>query len=74
VTVLTETEKEMVSVERACEYIEEVESERQTEGGDRDPTLLYLWPAQGVIEFTCVSLRYRLKRLRYHHFCNPVVA
>lgn len=57
VTVLTETEKEMVAVERSCEYIEEVESEEQVEIALEVPP--YLWPAQGVIKFSNVCLRYR---------------
>lgn len=56
VTVFTETEKEMVSVERAMEYIEEVESENYSE---TKVNLPYMWPAQGVVEFQNVFLRYR---------------
>ncbi|CAL8080361.1 unnamed protein product [Orchesella dallaii] len=55
VTFFTETEKEMVAVERACEYIEEVEEEKQIE---TRISLPYLWPAQGVIHFRSVFLRY----------------
>ncbi|CAJ1852919.1 unnamed protein product [Sphenostylis stenocarpa] len=50
----TETEKEMVSVERALQYMD-IPQEEQTE-------CLYLnpdWPNQGVIEFQCVTLKYR---------------
>ncbi|ODN01206.1 Multidrug resistance-associated protein 7, partial [Orchesella cincta] len=56
VTFFTETEKEMVAVERACEYIEEIEEEKQTE---TRISLPYLWPAQGVIHFRSVFLKYR---------------
>lgn len=59
-TVLTETEKEMVAVERLCEYTEDVEPETQVElsveGGQSVP---YLWPPQGVIHFKNVCLKYR---------------
>jgi ABC-type multidrug transport system fused ATPase/permease subunit len=58
VTVLTETEKEMVAVERACEYIEEVEGENQVEMGV-GAQVPYLWPAQGVIQFSKLCLKYR---------------
>jgi len=56
VQFLTETEKEMVAVERVCEYIEDVEEESQTQ---TIVTLPYLWPAQGVIQFKNVYLKYR---------------
>lgn len=56
VTFFTETEKEMVAVERACEYIEEIEEEKQA---DTRIALPYMWPAQGVIDFRQVFLRYR---------------
>ena len=55
VNAFTETEKEMISVERACQYIEEVESEQSQE-------LLfppYAWPSQGVVTFNNVVLKYR---------------
>lgn len=58
VTVLTETEKEMISVERACEYIEGVEVEREYDHGTTRRNS-YLWPQQGVIRFKNVFLRYR---------------
>ncbi|XP_063822575.1 ATP-binding cassette sub-family C member 10 [Ostrinia nubilalis] len=49
----TETEREMIAVERVGEYITQVESE--TISGDAPP---YGWPSQGVIEFKNVSLKY----------------
>ncbi|KOM44579.1 hypothetical protein LR48_Vigan05g218400 [Vigna angularis] len=49
----TETEKEMVSIERTLQYMD-IPQEEQTGG-------LYLnqdWPNQGFIEFQCVTLKY----------------
>lgn len=55
VTFFTETEKEMVAVERCCEYIEDIEPEVSHETRVQLP---YSWPAQGVLSFTKVSLKY----------------
>ncbi|XP_035433428.2 uncharacterized protein LOC118264894 isoform X1 [Spodoptera frugiperda] len=49
----TETEREMIAVERVGEYIKTVESEPID--GDSPP---YGWPSQGVIEFEDVFLKY----------------
>ncbi|GFG31607.1 hypothetical protein Cfor_03186 [Coptotermes formosanus] len=55
VNAFTETEKEMIAVERACQYIEEVESEK-TQAVLSPP---YAWPSQGVVTFNNVVLKYR---------------
>lgn len=55
VNAFTEAEKEMIAVERACQYIEEVESE-QTREVLSPP---YAWPSQGVVTFNNVVLKYR---------------
>ncbi|XP_076314216.1 LOW QUALITY PROTEIN: ATP-binding cassette sub-family C member 10-like [Tachypleus tridentatus] len=55
VTSFTETEKEMVSVERVVQYIDGVESEKM-EGIHQPP---FSWPSQGVITFYHVCLQYR---------------
>ncbi|OAD58395.1 Multidrug resistance-associated protein 7 [Eufriesea mexicana] len=54
VNSFTETEKEMIAVERVKQYLENapVESVR----GDNPP---YAWPSQGVVEFKDVVLKYR---------------
>lgn len=57
VTSFTETEKEMVAVERISEYIENVDGESSVESILSTP---YGWPSQGVISFKNVSLQYRL--------------
>ncbi|XP_075974742.1 ATP-binding cassette sub-family C member 10 [Anticarsia gemmatalis] len=49
----TETEREMIAVERVGEYITQVECEKVD--GDSPP---YGWPSQGVIEFNDVFLKY----------------
>ncbi|XP_044008333.1 ATP-binding cassette sub-family C member 10 isoform X2 [Aphidius gifuensis] len=54
VNTFTETEREMISVERIKQYLENVPVENNT--GDNPP---YAWPGQGVIEFNNVVLRYR---------------
>lgn len=56
VTFFTETEKEMVAVERTCEYIERIEPEEQEAPRVGIP---YLWPAQGVVHFKEIWLRYK---------------
>lgn len=55
VTFFTETEKEMVAVERVREYTEEIVPEQHDETRILLP---YLWPAQGVLHFRNVFLRY----------------
>ncbi|CAG9135257.1 unnamed protein product [Plutella xylostella] len=49
----TETEREMIAVERVGEYIREIQVEKID--GDPPP---YGWPTQGVIEFKDVVLKY----------------
>ncbi|XP_013401317.1 multidrug resistance-associated protein 7 [Lingula anatina] len=55
VTAFTETEKQMVSVERGMQYIEDVPSEKQE--GILDPPPY--WPIQGSLCFEQVYLQYR---------------
>lgn len=54
VNAFTETEREMIAVERVKQYLENVPIE--TIKGDNPP---YAWPSQGVIEFRDVVLKYR---------------
>ncbi|KAL9952138.1 hypothetical protein ACROYT_G039348 [Oculina patagonica] len=54
VTSFTETEKQMVSVERAVQYIEDVPSEVSPHG-----TVPSSWPPRGQLTFRNVSLVYR---------------
>lgn len=55
VNAFTETEREMIAVERVSQYIEEVDPEITTY--IMDPP--YAWPCQGVISFNNVVLKYR---------------
>ncbi|XP_054720748.1 ATP-binding cassette sub-family C member 10-like [Uloborus diversus] len=55
VTAFTETEKEIVSVERVMQFIEEID----TESDDYCQMPPFAWPSHGVITFTSVSLKYR---------------
>lgn len=55
VSAFTETEKEMIAVERACQYIDQVEPEKNRE----IIAPPFAWPSQGVITFTSVVLKYR---------------
>ncbi|KAF2904349.1 hypothetical protein ILUMI_01807 [Ignelater luminosus] len=55
VNAFTETEREMIAVERVSQYIEEVEPETATY--IMDPP--YAWPCQGVVSFNNVVLKYR---------------
>lgn len=54
VNVFTETEREMISVERIKQYLDNVPVENKN--GDSPP---YAWPTQAVIEFKNVVLKYR---------------
>lgn len=54
VNVFTETEREMISVERIKQYFHDVPVEEMA--GDNPP---YAWPSQSVVEFRNVVLRYR---------------
>ncbi|CAG7725549.1 unnamed protein product [Allacma fusca] len=56
VTSFTETEKEMVAVERVAEYIDTIEAESNIESILSTP---YGWPSHGVIAFRNVSLQYK---------------
>ncbi|XP_073023076.1 ABC transporter C family member 13 [Primulina eburnea] len=53
-TSFTETEKEMVSIERVLQYMDVPQEELSGRGHSLDPT----WPSQGKIEFQNVTLRY----------------
>uniref|UniRef100_A0A1Y1JUE0 ABC-type xenobiotic transporter n=1 Tax=Photinus pyralis TaxID=7054 RepID=A0A1Y1JUE0_PHOPY len=55
INAFTETEREMIAVERVSQYIEEVEPETTT--SIIDPP--YAWPIQGVVSFNKVVLKYR---------------
>nr|CAD7568275.1 unnamed protein product [Timema californicum] len=55
VNAFTETEKEMIAVERVSQYVTEVEPERSRELCSPP----YGWPSQGVIVFKNVFLKYR---------------
>ncbi|XP_076239385.1 ATP-binding cassette sub-family C member 10 [Calliopsis andreniformis] len=54
VNAFTETEREMIAVERVKQYLENVPVENMK--GDNPP---YAWPSQGVVEFREVELKYR---------------
>ena len=55
VSSFTETERELVSVERCGQYIEQIRAE-QTRGSITSP---YNWPSEGVISLKNVSMRYQ---------------
>ncbi|KZC09882.1 PREDICTED: multidrug resistance-associated protein 7 [Dufourea novaeangliae] len=54
INAFTETEREMIAVERVKQYLENVPVESVK--GDNPP---YAWPSQGVVEFKEVVLQYR---------------
>ncbi|XP_034950577.1 multidrug resistance-associated protein 7 [Chelonus insularis] len=54
VNAFTETEREMISVERIKQYLDNIPTESNE--GENPP---YAWPSQGVIEFRNVVLKYR---------------
>ncbi|XP_069682959.1 ATP-binding cassette sub-family C member 10 [Periplaneta americana] len=55
VNAFTETEREMIAVERVCQYIDQVQSEKSRE----IIAPPYAWPSQGVVTFNSVVLKYR---------------
>lgn len=55
VNAFTETEREMIAVERVNQYIKQVPSE--CSAFIIDPP--FAWPSQGVISFNNVVLKYR---------------
>lgn len=62
---LTETERELVSVERFHQYLEGTEPEKR-EGITTPP---FGWPSHGSIKFQNVYLRYQLVLLLFFIFC-----
>lgn len=54
VNSFTETEREMIAVERVKQYLDNVPTENTI--GTNPP---YAWPSQGVVEFKEVVLKYR---------------
>lgn len=56
VNAFTETEREMVAVERVNQYITDINCEPQRPSLQAAP---YAWPSQGVVEFQNVILKYR---------------
>ncbi|EFN60726.1 Multidrug resistance-associated protein 7 [Camponotus floridanus] len=54
VNSFTETEREMIAVERVKQYLDHVPTENMT--GTNPP---YAWPSQGVVEFREVVMKYR---------------
>ena len=54
VNVFTETEREIIAVERVKQYLDHVPTESIE--GDNPP---YAWPSQGVVEFRDVTIAYR---------------
>jgi len=54
VNCFTETEREMIAVERVKQYLDNVPTENII--GTNPP---YAWPSQGVVEFREVVLKYR---------------
>lgn len=55
INAFTETEREMIAVERVNQYIEEIVPENK----DFFMAPPYAWPTQGVVTFTNVVLKYR---------------
>lgn len=55
INAFTETEREMIAVERVNQYIEQVEPEKNNVVVDPP----YAWPSQGVVSFNNVVMKYR---------------
>jgi len=56
INAFTETEKEMIAVERTRQYIQHIEPEPMT---DTVPVLSFPWPNQGVVTFNYVEFQHR---------------
>jgi ATP-binding cassette, subfamily C (CFTR/MRP), member 10 len=56
INAFTETEKEMIAVERTKQYITQIEPEPLS---DAMPLLSFPWPGQGVVTFNSVEFRHR---------------
>ncbi|CAG2165613.1 unnamed protein product, partial [Oppiella nova] len=57
----TQTEMDMVSVERIMQYINNIEEEKSIDGEDQqNMASLDHWPNKGIICFNNISMRYRL--------------
>ena len=59
VRIFTETEKELVAVERCCEYIDRVPTEDYSGGEAAGPQPGPDWPGEGVVTFKDVCMRYK---------------
>ncbi|XP_077967983.1 ATP-binding cassette sub-family C member 10-like [Styela clava] len=57
ITSFTETEKQMVAVERESYYINNIPKEEDMQTSDVN--IMNQWPSGGTVEFSNVSLRYR---------------
>lgn len=57
VSTFTETEREMVAVERCYQYIEEIPEENLDDS--RTVNIPYSWPSEGILHFKDVNFRYR---------------
>ena len=58
VGAFTETEREMVAVERCHQYVEEIPEEDIDNPGMMSTTP-YSWPSEGIVHFKNVNFRYR---------------
>lgn len=57
INAFTETERELIAVERVGEYIKHVESEGNIDNVEVAPP--YGWPSMGIVSFKDVVLKYR---------------
>ena len=57
VSTFTETEREMVAVERCYQYIEEIPEENLDDS--RTVNIPYSWPSEEILHFKDVNFRYR---------------
>lgn len=56
VSAVAATECDMISLERALDYVENTESENVNEDSLSPP---FAWPTNGIIQFSNVFLKYR---------------
>lgn len=59
INALTATECDMISLERALDYIENIENEADLELLTDTVSTPFAWPINGIIQFSNVFLKYR---------------
>lgn len=70
INAFTETEREMIAVERIGEYINQIETEDDKSSETEEIAPPYGWPSMGIISFKDVVMKYRCVFLIVYCFCD----